>query len=401
MLAKADFDIRSAIGLLNRFNIEVSFIVPTGVGLKKSILDATAPLRSYLRQKSIHEYNGQEQGPNGKKIIRAFFASPTQGLIETKASLYRPFAKGKEGDPRIWFSKLPSFASANNLLAVFAFDGALYLINISDEHSRNALNDPDSLLVRLFKKANKDQDSVASELLSLLKDISKSGWIRSITEGDTGIGATLEDALGIPINSSKSPDYKGIELKSKRINKLRSLTRSSLFAQVPDWSISKLKSSAEILDSYGYERQDGRRLYCTVRATTPNSQGLMLEVDEKLDLLHEKHSVEQTTTDVVSWKFDTLRDRLLTKHNETFWIGAESKKISGIEHFHYKKVVHTKLPIATNFHTLCSEGVITLDHLIKRTISGKVVEKGPLFKIHPNDLGLLFPPPQEFDLTTL
>jgi hypothetical protein len=44
------------------------------------------------------------------------------------------------------------------------------------------------------------------------------------------------------------------------------------------------------------------------------------------------------------------------------------------------------------------QGIITLDHLIKRNSKGIVVEKGPLFKIKPNSLNLLFPPSNIYDL---
>ena len=87
-----------------------------------------------------------------------------------------------------------------------------------------------------------------------------------------------------------------------------------------------------------------------------------------------------------------------TKHNETFWVGADTEKKDGVEFFQYKKVLYTRLPFASNFHTLCHEGDITLDHLIKRSEDGRVVEKGPLFKISETNLELLFPTPLVFDL---
>jgi len=59
-------------------------------------------------------------------------------------------------------------------------------------------------------------------------------------------------------------------------------------------------------------------------------------------------------------------------------------------------VEHTKKPIVSQFDILIEQGIITLDHLIKRKSTGSVVEKGPLFKIKPNALGLLFPPSQLF-----
>ena len=398
MLVNSDFDITEAIRFFNAYSVEATYLVPTSVGLGKSIMDATSPFRLYLKENQIHNYDGQTQGPEGKRTVETFFVTETN-LIPTTASLYRPQAKGKEGDPRIWFSKLPSYASPNNLLGVVAFNNALYVINLSNQNIRQSAQDSNSPLSRLFKQINANQSSVSDELLNKLREVASRGWIKTVTVGDTGIGATLEHCLGIQINSSQKPDYKGIELKTKRITGLRATTRTSLFAQVPDWGISALKSSAQILDTYGYNRGDVKKLYCTVKATAPNSQGLILRVDEPKDILQERYESADISRDVVTWKFDVLRNRLLTKHNETFWIGAATSKIDGIEHFHYKKVLHTRVPFASNFHTLCQEGVITLDHLIKRDVSGKVVEKGPLFKINPSDLGLLFPPPLQFDLT--
>jgi MvaI/BcnI restriction endonuclease family protein len=211
---------------------------------------------------------------------------------------------------------------------------------------------------------------------------------------DTAIGRTLETLLGININSSKKPDYKGIELKSYRDKRGN---RKNLFAQVPDWPISTFKSSAEILNNFGYSRGDDFKLYCTVSAIVRNSQGLSLNVDNKLSRIVE-NSDKANIGDFVVWTLDTLHSRLLEKHNETFWIAADTLFDDGKEYFQYKKVEHTRKPIVSQFEILVEQGVITLDHLIKRTSSGKVVEKGPLFKIKPNSLDLLFPPSKVYNL---
>lgn len=67
-----------------------------------------------------------------------------------------------------------------------------------------------------------------------------------------------------------------------------------------------------------------------------------------------------------------------------------------MEYFQYSEVEHTKKPIVSQFDLLIEQGVITLDHLIKRNFKGKVVEKGPIFKIKPNGLDLLFPPSEKY-----
>jgi hypothetical protein len=86
------------------------------------------------------------------------------------------------------------------------------------------------------------------------------------------------------------------------------------------------------------------------------------------------------------------------KHRETFWVEADSTIIGGREHFQYKFVEHTKKPISSQFDLLVDQGIITIDHLIKRNAVGKVVEKGPLFKIKPMGLDLLFPPSEKYNL---
>jgi hypothetical protein len=238
------------------------------------------------------------------------------------------------------------------------------------------------------------EGAVAMELLGLLKKIAARGPIRAELEADTAVGRTLETLLGIAINSSKQPDYKGIELKAFRKAKGN---RKNLFAQVPDWGMSKIKSSSEILDAFGYSRGPDFKLYCTVSALGPNSQGLSLRLDKNGSLLHE-NSMQAKFGDFVQWPLTLLHKRLIEKHNETFWIAATAHKEDGFEYLHYTRVEHTRKPILSQFDLLLEQGIITMDHLIKRNSSGKTVEKGPLFKIKPQSVGLLFPPSKTYEL---
>ena len=141
------------------------------------------------------------------------------------------------------------------------------------------------------------------ESLVLLNKIGARGPVPAMLKADTAIGRTLETLLGIDINSSKKPDYKGIELKSYR--DIRG-NRKNLFAQVPDWNLSKFKSSAEILNAFGYNRGDDFKLYCTVSSLVRNSQGLKLKMDsEKLiltDLGYEYHNPNSITAFHRHWR---------------------------------------------------------------------------------------------------
>jgi hypothetical protein len=380
------------IKLLTEKSVEICLIEPTATGLEKSIMDATGSVRTYLKANQIHNFELQQQGQESKIKISTILIDGNKE-IKSVASLYRP--NTKNGDPRIWFKGLGSYSKAKDILAIIAFEGKLFVINITqinlEELIESKVSNPLKDLVNtIFKLSNE----VSGELLSLLNSIAEKGPVPALLKADTAIGRTLEKLLGIDINSSKKPDYKGIELKSYRDNRSN---RKTLFAQVPDWNLSKFKSSSQILNEFGYKRGDDFKLYCTVSAIVRNSQGLKLKMDNEIRHLIE-NSDKSTIGDFVVWSLDTLHNRLLEKHNETFWIAADSIQIDGKEHFQFKKVEHTKKPIVSQFNILLEQGIITVDHLIKRKITGSVVEKGPLFKIRPNALDLLFPPSSSYIL---
>lgn len=334
-------------------------------------MDATGPVRNYLKEKLVHDYDSQMQGQNHKIFINSYFIE-SGSLIHSTASLYRPLTK--KGDPRIWFKSLSSYVKANDILGIFKFDNNLYVLNITQIDIENLINskliNPLQELVNQIKLIS---NYVADELLGLLKTIARRGPIPAMLKADTSIGRTLETLLKIDINSSKKPDYKGIEIKSFRD---RRGNRKTLFAQVPDWPISKFKSSAEILDNFGYSRGADFKLYCTVSSIVRNSQGLRLILDGKINQLLE-NSDKHNIGNFVSWQLASLHKRLLEKHNETFWIAADSFQIDGKEYFQYKQVEHTKKPIVSQFDILLEQGIITIYHLIKRSSIGRVVEKGP------------------------
>ena len=380
------------IKLLTEKSVELCLIEPTGTGLEKSIMDATGSVRTYLKANNIHDFEVQKQGQENKIQITSFLISSNE-LVSSVASLYRP--NTKKGDPRIWFKGLGAYSNSNDILGIITFEKQLYVLNITqlDLHKliEGEISNP---LQDLVNEINQISNEVAEELLILLNKIAAKGPVPAMLQADTAIGRTLETLLGIDINSSKKPDYKGIELKSYRDKRGN---RKNLFAQVPDWNLSKLKSSAEILDAFGYSRGEDFKLYCTVSTLVRNSQGLKLKMDSEISQLIE-NSDKASFGDFVVWGLETLHKRLLEKHNETFWIAADSVTIGGKEHFQYKKVEHTKKPIVSQFDILLEQGIITLDHLIKRKPTGSVVEKGPIFKIKPNALDLLFPPSQSYSL---
>jgi len=384
---------RERLGIFIEKGIETALIQPTYTGLKKSILDATSPVRRFLETYQIHNYDIQRQGPENKVLIPVNFIDE-RGIHQSNASLYRPHSKN--GDPRIWFSGMPDFVNADDIISLFIIEGTIYIINITRTPVESLLyNEKNNILIELIGSSHEAISEIARELLEKLKIIAKSGPHRTINNSDTGVGETLENLLGIPKNSSKTPDYKGIELKTHRSS--RTANRVNLFAQVANWSLSKFKSSREILENFGYYRDNTLKLYCEVSTRVRNSQGLKFLLDMKNDLLIE-NSNNSNIGDFAVWELKKLHNRLETKHKETFWIKSANSFHEGIEYFDYKSINHTRRPIASQFDLLIGQGDITMDHLIKIKSNNQVSEKGPLFKIKKNNINLLFPSTIEYNL---
>jgi hypothetical protein len=371
--------------ILQKATSEVAYLVPTATGMQKAIMDAVAPARVLLRDAGYHDYEHQAQG-----VIRRESAVVVtdDSNVPVTVSLYRP--RTKDGDPRIWIERLGRFARAGETLALVVVSQTLHIINLSTTDLANPRSNAAAFVQRIRATA----EAVAQELLGKIKLIARAGCIPAVGHGSTAVGRTLENALGIKINSSKTPDYKGIELKSARDI---AANRKTLFAQVPEWKLGSVRSSADILTAFGYARGGVNKLYVTVKTDRANSQGLQLQLDERRDWLLET-SNNPSYKIVAVWPLDSLRQRLRTKHAETFWIDAkEMMDVDGQPCFVYERILHTKQPVVTQLEPLIAAGHITVDHLIKRQ-NGRVSEKGPLFKISRSAIPLLFPQPETYEL---
>jgi hypothetical protein len=369
----------------------------TQVGLKKSILDAVDPVRRLLLSEGIHDYALQKQGEGGKRKIPCVVHTNDE-QIATTASLYRPITK--KGDPRIWFSKFRSQASPADVCAVFADQHQIHVLNLttSDLSERISAGTQDSLTHFFILRAAR-AGSAATELLGALRALALVGPIRAVCSGSTAIGRSIETALGISINSSRKPDFRGIEIKSGRSDLTSNATRATLFACVPDWSVSKFKSSKEILDSFGYKKGAQFKLYCTISTRAPNSQGLIFDIDQANRWLRES-CLTKNVEHFAIWKLAVLETSLVAKHRETFWVHASSARVRGREYFTLKSITHTRDPNLPQFERLLSDGGVTMDHLIKRTATGGAREKGPLFKIaRPRIKELFLGAPRQYALS--
>jgi hypothetical protein len=244
-----------------------------------------------------------------------------------------------------------------------------------------------SELLRTLSPYLEAKRSTVSTLLDLLNGVAQKGFLRAPVKGSTAVGRLLETELGIEINSRKAPDFMGIELKSSRA----ASNRTTLFAKTPDWTRSRYKRSAEILEAFGYDRDGVRKLSCTLSGKVTNSQGLALKLNESQDALHAVS--DRPDPRVVVWDMAALRHSLATKHDETFWVKAETEEREGWEYIRFVSVEHTSKPLIEQLAPSLGSGVVTVDLLIRE--SG---DKGYLFKVLPKNRPLLFPRPSFYPI---
>jgi hypothetical protein len=396
MLKAANVKIEDAVAIFNAAGATFGLLVPTAIGYGKSIMDATIGFRDFLCEASIHNYANQGQGQEYKVKIPAQFVYPNT-CVQTEASLYRPSTK--KGDPRIWFSHLTRYCNPTDLLVVVATAGKLSVFNMSNEEIVKSFGIPGSFPYEIMAACANYISETASELLEKITEIHKMGFVKGVTYGDTNVGRTLETLLGISQNSSKAPDYKGIELKSRRGSPKKGskgVDKITLFTNAPDWSRSNF-SAKQIIETFGYEGEHGRQLYCTI-SNTPNSQGLYLDASDEIDLIN-KAQTKQYKGDVAVWALSKLKERLNEKHRETFWVYAKSDSVDGSEYFRYDFVKHTRKPNSTNMGSMFDAGILTVDYAMYIKPSGGVRDHGYLFRTSRDNFNQIFPLEKVYDLS--
>lgn len=386
---------RLNIELLVRLDVPFGLLEQTQTTLEKAYSDATQEFREFLAVASIHNYSSQLQGQEAK-VLKEATVIDHLSLIPSEVAFYRPTTK--KGDPRIRISKIKQICQSGDIAVAFLVDDHLYIRRLDQSDYEADLDYPGPMRDVLGRLA-KRRLSVSSELLQLMRGIAERGFIKTHRSGDTAVGHLLETELGIEANSSRAPDFKGIEIKSTRA---RTQSRHTMFAKVPDWRISAPSSTAQFLSLFGYERRGFLELNCTVSAARTNSQGLRLQTTSDDSMLEEFCETHYPCFHL-RWPLESLRTALKRKHPETFWVRASSEKRSDGEYIRFESILHTSRPVLQQVAPLLKSGAITIDHLISDRPGRGVKEQGPLFKVSSQDFGLLFPtidvyPLQHMDL---
>jgi len=221
--------------------------------------------------------------------------------------------------------------------------------------------------------------------LRRLKEIKSKGWIKTHRKGNTGIGKTLEDLLGIKENNIAGPDHKKFELKSARKNTKSMLT---LFTKSP---LPK-KANSILLENFGYPSAKGngrKELHTTVVCSSFNTlkgfEGFKLKVTK-----NEISLISNENEELGYWDKETLQKSFERKYPGLLYVKAESRGKGLEEEFWFNEAYLLKGFDFDNFLDLIKKDIIKVDVRIGQYSDGRSHDHGTGFRVMPDKLDLCF-----------
>jgi len=235
-----------------------------------------------------------------------------------------------------------------------------------------------------------------TQFIERIKQIKEMGFVLSNRSGDTGIGKTLEDLLGIAENNIAGPDFNIYELKSGRKDSSSMLT---LFTKAP---IPK-GANKKLLEVFGYEQRKRQKqnqshvtdfmdtgvhehqistrekeLHVTVDSKSINSVGLTLNV--KGDRIY----IANNKNVLAYYQRSALREAFEKKYGKkAIYVLANSKKGNGSELFWFNEAYLLEGFSFEKFSNLVREGIIKLDLRIGHYPDGRPHDHGTGFRVMP------------------
>jgi len=238
------------------------------------------------------------------------------------------------------------------------------------------------------------------KLVKALKLLCAMGPIVACGSGSSAVGKTMQNYLGIRHKIVERNKLFGYTITST-ISKYNSGGRTNLFAKVPDWNLSRFKSTNEFVMQFGredVERGYQKSLFCTVNSLNKNSFGLQLKVDTGKRSLEEWGYLDNGGSLAVKWCLEKL-ERRLSKLGKTAIVRAVPIDLNGYKAFHYRYLDLLGAPEISSFLDLLGSGGVEIDHCISMKYgSNSAREQGPLFKIRSDSLGEMYTGIRRFDL---
>jgi hypothetical protein len=169
--------------------------------------------------------------------------------------------------------------------------------------------------------------------------VREKGFIYSARRGNTGIGKTFEDAVGVLENNNATPDFGQIEIKSQR---QLATSRVTLFTKSPTMPKNANTFLRNNFGSPDREYPEVKVLHTSVFHNRFNTHisgfGFKLECSDyerKMYLLIKNLSTEEIISREVYWTYEVLQKTVNSKLQMLAFVDAETMTEGEIEKFHF------------------------------------------------------------------
>jgi len=206
------------------------------------------------------------------------------------------------------------------------------------------------------------------------------GFVKTHRTGDTGIGKTLEDLLGIQENNIPLHDISDVaELKACRKDATSMLTLFMLEPLPKGGDRDRL-----LLDNFGYSKRDNQRskeLHSTLSCKRYNNQGLKFSVEK--DKIKVQGKGKRLN---IYWAMESVEKKFHDKLPALVYVLADRKIIDNAEYFHFNEAYLLTDFDFELFKKMVKKDEIVVDFRMYYRPNGSVRNHGTGFRVKINKL---------------
>ena len=220
-----------------------------------------------------------------------------------------------------------------------------------------------------------------SEFVPAYHRIKSAGFIKSHRKGDTGVGHTFEQELGLTENCVSGPDIDGKELKAARKG---AGGKQTLFTKEGEWKMHQL----QFIETFGFPHttHEGEMSAQSTVTRTKNNRGFWIYTSD------EYVSVMNEDVEIVRWDWNSLINQFAHKFPSCIKVYADVEKRDGVEYFHYNEAYVYSSTNKNLFRKAIEDDVISIDLRLRTQYNeGKGVRnRGTAFRINHSEMDKLF-----------
>lgn len=236
-----------------------------------------------------------------------------------------------------------------------------------------------TLVLERLKKTKRSAQQPIEILIAKLKRLRRHDLLPVQGAGSGRYGLTLERYLSIPQNSSRAPDFMGIELKTKCGDTLQ-----TLFSRTPTHYLA-CRDKNELVEKFGYyDKARKRQALYTSFNNRPDSLGFYLAPRQERIVVNKKRVA------VLEYDKAALDQALCSKHNETAYVSVAAGKLrNGASGCRFEQLLYCRAPSLVRFLRMARDGNVYLDFTLSKT-KGRVKDHGFLWRVSSDALSRLY-----------